>query len=548
MSLKLRFLCFLDIFLRVPSLIFIDEILKTDFFYEFSFSFVKNYPKYKVLEVIFLETIPIGLFKLIVCLLGSIFAFLLFILWTSHLLQTYLVFLTVALTFLSYWKNVSFLENLNFYFINYQEFLQIICNIIIQTILASLYCYIKQQHSISWIEQKIIYVAFIGPPILPVLSFSQNNCKHFTSVSILMVIVIIVYNMWCNGLQLIIVLTLGFKRAKDFAQNFGLSALIENEWQRLNVPAVLRLFWILSIISLMCHFIGKMYQKLLMTEKNTEDKSLGTVSAILFYILALQTGLTSLEPEKRFVRLCRNFCLLITAMFHFLHNLVAPTLMSLSAARNPSRERHFRALLASIFLLITPTMLLFILWNRYESSTWLFAVTAFSVEVIIKVLVSLATYILFIMDARKDHFWEKLDDYIYYVKAFGNSVEFSFGIFLFFNGAWILMFESGGAIRALMMCIHAYFNIWCEAKAGWKVFIKRQDAVHKISSLPEASSEDVTKYNDVCSICYQEMVKAKVTACKHYFHGVCLRKWLYVQDRCPLCHEIIILIDNLKSN
>lgn len=58
-------------------------------------------------------------------------------------------------------------------------------------------------------------------------------------------------------------------------------------------------------------------------------------------------------------------------------------------------------------------------------------------------MVSLATYTLFLLDARRQTFWEKLDDYLYYVRAFGNSVEFCFGILLFFNGAWILVFESG---------------------------------------------------------------------------------------------------------
>lgn len=61
-------------------------------------------------------------------------------------------------------------------------------------------------------------------------------------------------------------------------------------------------------------------------------------------------------------------------------------------------------------------------------------------------MVSLATYTLFLLDARRQTFWERLDDYIYYIKAFGNSVEFCFGIFLFFNGAWILIFESGKLI------------------------------------------------------------------------------------------------------
>lgn len=140
-----------------------------------------------------------------------------------------------------------------------------------------------------------------------------------------------------------------------------------------------------SVVSLICYYIGKMFQWFLLSEDYDEDKSIGTVSAILFYILALQTGLTSLSPDKRFIRLCRNFCLLITALLHFLHNIVAPILMSLSAARNPSRKRHIRALCVCAFLLIAPILLLTALWARHLPSTWLLAVTAFSIEVIVKV-------------------------------------------------------------------------------------------------------------------------------------------------------------------
>lgn len=43
------------------------------------------------------------------------------------------------------------------------------------------------------------------------------------------------------------------------------------------------------------------------------------------------------------------------------------------------------------------------------------------------------------------------------------------------------------------------------------------------------------------------MTSAKITRCNHYFHGVCLRKWLYVQDRCPFCHEIIMNLDPTAS-
>lgn len=44
------------------------------------------------------------------------------------------------------------------------------------------------------------------------------------------------------------------------------------------------------------------------------------------------------------------------------------------------------------------------------------------------------------------------------------------------------------------------------------------------------------------------MYSAKITRCRHFFHGVCLRKWLYVQDRCPLCHEIMMYTDKADEN
>lgn len=99
-----------------------------------------------------------------------------------------------------------------------------------------------------------------------------------------------------------------------------------------------------------------------------------------------------------------------------------------------------------------------------------------------------------------------------------------------------------------MMCVHAYFNLWCEAKAGWSVFMKRRLAVNKINSLPEASPKQLSELQDVCAICYQEMNTAKITKCNHFFHGVCLRKWLYVQDRCPLCHDIMYKINNQNDS
>lgn len=135
--------------------------------------------------------------------------------------------------------------------------------------------------------------------------------------------------------------------------------------------------------------------------EDPEDKSIGTVSAILFFILALQTGLSGMEPEKRFLRLYRNLCLLITAIFHFIHNMVNPLLLSLSASRNTSLNKHGRALAICAFLILFPCWFLNFLWHRHTVSTWLLAVSAFSIEVVIKVVISLLVYFLFMIDAYR---------------------------------------------------------------------------------------------------------------------------------------------------
>ena len=555
-------------------------------------------------------------------------ALCIFILYTKHLIIVYLYLTSVGIVFVSYWTNVSAIKQMqaltlvensahhstsileDILNLNVKNLIDVdgpgilvIQNYAIQFMLAVIFKYVHLGPRHSTI-QKLLPISFMAPSFLAMLPVPPNLLHHSPVFSALLPLLLVKYVLWSSAYNVIQVVYAGYQHGRLFVSNYGLSALVETEWMRLNVPCVLRVFWVLrvaehalmllvdnydeeaeeglkvstllavqslasmtksllvtgcetitavlgmtSVISFFCHYIGNFFQWILLTDEE-EDKSIGTVSAILFYILALQTGLTSLNPEKRFIRLCRNFCLLFTALLHFLHNIVNPMLMSLSASHNPSTHRHVRALGVCAFLIMFPISLLVYLWSQHTISTWLLAVSAFSIEVIVKVIVSLMIYSLFLIDAYRSTFWEQLDDYVYYIRAFGNTIEFCFGIFLFFNGAWILLFESGGAIRAVMMCIHAYFNIWCEARAGWSVFMKRRTAVNKINSLREASPDQLNRLDDVCAICYQEMHSAKITRCNHYFHGVCLRKWLYVQDRCPLCHDILYKIeaDGNKDN
>uniref|UniRef100_A0A182U9Y9 RING-type domain-containing protein n=1 Tax=Anopheles melas TaxID=34690 RepID=A0A182U9Y9_9DIPT len=559
---RTKVLGLVDVIMRVPSLFIIDEILKIGMGVPIgqpagqpanSSAINLDSPPVAAMlpdddrgmqdSIEVYKFVSLAVLKFLICLFGAISAACVFMLWTRHLVIVYMYMVSVGLIFLSYWSNVSALSVISdspslledVLSLNMDRLLDpggvlisILPHLLAQWLMGVIFAYIHlgPRHKIV---QKALPFSFLMPLLLAMLPLPSLVLKHSPAFAAILPLVLSKIALWSSSFDVVKTILSGYQHARNFASNFGIATLIENEWQRLNVPCVLRVFWTIrltehlvsllmsseaplrfaatvqsvlvsgcetltavlgmtSIISLICHYIGKMFQLFLLSEDYDEDKSIGTVSAILFYILALQTGLTSLSPDKRIVRLCRNMCLLVTALLHFLHNIVAPILMSLSAARNPSRKRHARALIVCAFLLIAPGSLLAVLWASHSPSTWLLAVTAFSVEVIVKVK----------------------------------------------------MIPIGGAIRALMMGIHAYFNIWCEARAGWVVFMKRRTAVHKISSLPEATIAQLQQFDDVCAICYQDMTSAKITRCNHYFHGVCLRKWLYVQDRCPLCHEIIM--------
>lgn len=140
-----------------------------------------------------------------------------------------------------------------------------------------------------------------------------------------------------------------------------------------------------SILSGILNKFGELIQKFLVAVDDGEDRQLGKISAILFFVLALQTGLTEISAEQRFVRLYRNLCLLLTANLYIIHGMVSPILLTLSASKNRSLNRHARPLIICVLLMAFPSWFFYFLWKNNTLSTWLLAVSTFCIEVVIKV-------------------------------------------------------------------------------------------------------------------------------------------------------------------
>ncbi len=175
--------------------------------------------------------------------------------------------------------------------------------------------------------------------------------------------------------------------------------------------------------------------------------NVGDVAAILFFLLSIQSGISSLNGNQRVEKFLKNYSLLFIAILHYLHTGLDSQLTTLSASSNPHwfNEKHLRLLSVCLSLIILPGFILSILWSYFRISTWLLAATAFNVELIVKMSVSLLLYGLFLFDSKRiksaydklvnkqsdsrtskpdgeriDELSDNLDDYIYYVKAFGH--------------------------------------------------------------------------------------------------------------------------------
>lgn len=300
-----------------------------------------------------------------------------------------------------------------------------------------------------------------------------------------------------------------------------------------------------AAISVIGHYAGVGLHDFVGGNDIMQGEALGMMSSVLFCLLAIQTGLSSLPPWKRIIRLYRNSFLLFTAVLHFFLDVVHPVLMTISPQVHIPLRKHVRPLLICIVLLIIPSAMCYWLVSTKPLSTWMIALTAFNFELVIKVLSTLLVYSLYVVDSRSQtNGIINLDEYVFWIRSISHVIEFICGLVMFINGAYILFFESSNLLRAIMMSMHAYVNIYRTFREGLKTLHNRRTVNNKIMSLLLVDIEEIEeKDRDVCSICYQEFTadngEVRKTHCNHMFHSQCIRKWIFIQDSCPMCDRAL---------
>ncbi|KAF7249571.1 hypothetical protein EYD10_04217 [Varanus komodoensis] len=300
--------------------------------------------------------------------------------------------------------------------------------------------------------------------------------------------------------------------------------------------SLLGLVFTVSFVALGVLTLCKFYLQGYRAFMNDPAMNRGMTEGVTLLILAVQTGLIELQVVHRAFLLSIILFIVVASILQSMLEIADPIVLALGASRDKSLWKHFRAVSLCLFLLVFPAYMAYMICQFFHMDFWLLIIISSSILTSLQVLGTLFIYVLFMVEEFRKEPVENMDDVIYYVNGTYRLLEFLVALCVVAYGVSETIFGEWTVMGSMIIFIHSYYNVWLRAQLGWKSFLLRRDAVNKIKSLPTATKEQLEQHNDICAICYQDMKSAIITPCGHFFHAGCLKKWLYVQETCPLCH------------
>ncbi|XP_007553477.1 RING finger protein 145 [Poecilia formosa] len=300
--------------------------------------------------------------------------------------------------------------------------------------------------------------------------------------------------------------------------------------------SLLGLVFTVSFIALGVLTLCKFYLQGYRAFVNDNAMHRGMTEGITLLILAVQTGLIELQVIHRAFLLSIILFIVVASILQSMLEIADPIVLALGASRDKSLWKHFRAVSLCLFLLIFPAYMSYMICQFFHMDFWLLIIISSSILTSLQVLGTLLIYVLFMVEEFRKAPVENMDEVIYCVNGTYRLLEFLVAVCVVCYGISETVFGEWSVMGSTIILVHSYYNVWLRAQLGWQSFLLRRDAVNKIKSLPTATDAQLEQYNDICAICFQDMSSAVITPCSHFFHAGCLKKWLYVQETCPLCH------------
>ncbi|KAF0287869.1 RING finger protein 145 [Amphibalanus amphitrite] len=240
-------------------------------------------------------------------------------------------------------------------------------------------------------------------------------------------------------------------------------------------------------------------------------------------------------PQARLAVMAVLLFVALTSTAQVAYDVAEAAVLSLSASGSRRVGRHARVVLVCLLLAALPVWLTVLLCRLFERDLWILLVTSSALTLAVQALGLLTVYAVFLYDALRREPWRHLDDVVYCTRAAAGAAQTLVALLVVAAGVWETSRGGGSWGNAAVLLAHCYFHIWRRLRDGWGQLALRRTVARTAAALPEAGPELLRRYGDVCAICYCAMSEARRLPCRHLFHAACLRRWLFVQVKCPLC-------------
>lgn len=261
-------------------------------------------------------------------------------------------------------------------------------------------------------------------------------------------------------------------------------------------------------------------------------------------LLTTITTLTDMNENARMAVLIIISFVVLSSLLQSMLEISEPAILSLNTNYNNNRIHHLKVLLLCAFLFCSPLYVTYVLAQMFPVNFWIAVVLSTSLLISARVLDLVIIHCLFWWDSCQPEPWEYLDEVVYVSRSLTKILEFIIAISVVVVGLWEAMNKRSNLLNSSILILHCYFNVWQRIKDGLRSYIRRREANRTVNSLMFADATQISKCNDLCSICFLEMnekqtLMVTITKCNHLFHRLCIKKWLCIQNRCPLCTSII---------
>ncbi|ETN68513.1 zinc finger, C3HC4 type [Necator americanus] len=269
----------------------------------------------------------------------------------------------------------------------------------------------------------------------------------------------------------------------------------------------------------------------------------GYTEALTLVLLCLQTGLLGMKTEQKAFLLGLVLFIVMSALLQSLYELLEPQLLSLAATPNASGSRHIRCLVLALILFVAPIVMAGAITTFLPVDLWCVIIVSNCVLTTIHAASSTVQYIIGMVEVIiVPPCQVNLCKFSYVTVAFSRTMGTQRRLNVLDENGWFFFGFSVLWFFRIQVDVDRMETLLGSMTA-------RQAAVKNINRLPRASKEELKARCDVCAICFMEMwEEARVTPCKHFFHGSCLRKWLSVRQVCPLCYAELVDPDGERTD